>query len=335
MIKQIGSKIREYRKRKRYSQKDIAKLLNVSKAYISSFENGRRNPSIKTLERILNVLDVDIFDFFNKDLKDEYKYSNYHEYFIKKIFKNNEKWYLSNSGLWNERYMEEMQGLLTEKRNRREVNIIKRYIKGKNKKILDVPCGYGRISNLLTKKGYHVTGIDINDYFINIAKSEAKKQRLKIKYLVKDIFTFKNKYDIVLNIFTSLGYFESEEKNELFIEKLCDFVKPKGILILETINPIGVLREYKSNDEIMTKNGTRISYERFFDYRTSTNIERITYKYPAGKDFKGLHCIRLYYPHELIKICKKHGLKNIDILDENGKRKNILNSKRIWLIFKK
>ena len=121
----------------------------------------------------------------------------------------------------------------------------------------------------------------------------------------------------------------------MFIKKLCKFVKPGGVLIIETINPIGVLKKYKNREEIKTSDGTKILYERFFDYKTSTNIERVTDRYPSGKVFKGLHCVRLYYPHELIKICKKYGLKNIDILDENGEKKNVLNSIRMWLIFEK
>ncbi|MEK6841461.1 MAG: helix-turn-helix domain-containing protein [Nanoarchaeota archaeon] len=333
----VGLRIKSYRQQKKYSQEKLAGILNVSKPYISSIENGKKNPSVNVLKKILDALEIDIFDFFNDNLKEEFLYAEYRDYFIEKLFKNSEKWYLPSSGLWDERYMVEMEGLLTKERNKKECRIIKRYINKKNKKILDAPCGYGRISNLLVSNGYNVTGVDVNSYFIDIAKTEAEKNNLKVKYITEDIFNFneKNKYDVVLNIFTSMGYFESDEKNELFIKKLCEFLKIGGILIIETVNPFGILKNYKNKEFFVTNNDTKIFQERFFDYRTSTNIERITDKYSDGRIFKGLHRVRLYYPHEIIKICQKYGLRNLDILDGDGKRKNILNSMRMWLIFQK
>lgn len=255
------------------------------------------------------------------------------QFFIKK-YKN---WYFPNSGIWNERYMDEKKDVLTTERNIREFNIIKKYIKEKKIKILDAPCGYGRISNLLSALGHDVTGIDINGYFIDIAKEEAQKKKLKINYQTKDIFDLndKNKYDLVTNIFTSIGYFGSEERNELFIKKLCNSVKSKGTFIIETINPFGILKVYKNREKVITKNETSIFYERFLDYQTSVNITKITEKRKNGKIFKGVNCIRLYYPHELIKICGNFGLRIVDVLDNDGKKENIFNSLRMWFIFKK
>lgn len=336
-IKKIGVSIRKYRNQIGYSQNDVAKIISTSKSYISSLENGKRNLSIEVLEKILRALEINVFDFFNESLKNEFQYNKYRDFYIKKIFKNADKWYLPDSGLWNERYIREMKPILTKKRTENECSIIERYIKDHSKKILDAPCGYGRISNLLSSKGYDITGIDINKYFINIAKTEETKQNICVKYFVTNIFDFNtNKnYDVVINIFTSIGYFESDEKNELFIKKLCSFVRQGGIFIIETINPFGVLKKYKYREKRMTEDGIKIVQERFFDLKTSTNIERISDYYPNGKIFKGLHRVRLYYPHELIKICKKYGLKNIDILDGKGEKRDILNSMRIWLIFKK
>jgi len=273
----------------------------------------------------------------SKRKKVEFRYLDHQDNSMRKLLRRYDRWYLPSSGIWDDRYMNEKRKILTKGRNLREFKIIKKFIKGKNKHILDAPCGYGRLSNLLAKDGYKVTGIDVNKYFINIAKEEAKKNKLDIKYKTIDIFKFKasNKYDVVLNIFTSLGYFESEEKNERFIKKLCSFVKRDGILIIETINPYGLLKRYENKKNIALSNGLKISYERHFDYMTSTNITKTTERYPNGKVVRLANRIRLYYPHELIRICSKCNLKNIKILNKDGKNDNILDSFRIWLIFKK
>jgi transcriptional regulator with XRE-family HTH domain len=336
-LKRIGQKIREFRTYNGWSQRELAEFLKVSKPYVSSLESGKRNPSVKSLIKILNVLKMDIFDFFSGNSKTEIIYSDYHDYFIKNLLKNCGKWYLPGSGLWNERYIEEMRSVLTKKRTLREYKIITRYLKNKRISILDAPCGHGRITNLLAANGYKATGIDVNEYFINLAKKEAEKSAMKANYLIGDIFSYvpKREFDAVINIFTSLGYFESEEKNEFFIKKICGFVKNGGFLIIETVNPFGVLKNYRSRETSVAKNGTRIVQERFFDPKTSTNIEQITDYYLNGEIFKGLHCVRLYYPHELIKICHRHGLKIMDILDQEGKNKRLLDDFRFWMIFKK
>ncbi len=292
----------------------------MKKKYKQTYSNNRKKRSVLKL-----------------NLKTEFKYLDHQDSSIRKLVKNNEKWYLPDSGIWNETYMREKKNILTQERNKKEIQIIKKYIKGKDKKILDVPCGYGRISNLLSAMGYNVIGIDVNKNFINIAKTEAKKKKLGVKYLVADILNYKTKkkYDVVLNIFTSLGYFESEEKNELFINKLCQFVKPSGILVIEIINPFSVLKNYKDKEEMVAEGGIKILHKRFFDYRTFTNITEITEQHPDGKILQYVNRIRLYCPHELIRICHNYGLRNINILNSDGKKKDILDSLRNWFIFKK
>ena len=133
---------------------------------------------------------------------------------ISKITVNHQKWYQADSDIWGERYIREKCDILTEKRNKKEANIIFKNLPKNCKKILDAPCGYGRIANILASRGYGVTGIDISKYFINIAKEQSVKKDLKVLYLTGDIFKKRlpGKFDAVLNIFTSIGYLENDKK---------------------------------------------------------------------------------------------------------------------------
>ena len=137
---------------------------------------------------------------------------------IQKMTRKHQRWYLPNTGVWGKRYMKEADILLNNQRSDKETDIIKKIVCNKNLKILDVPCGYGRISNRWAKQGFNVVGIDINKVFIKITQKDAENKKLKIKYLVRDVFSnsSRDKYDVVINIFTSIGYFESEEKNLFF-----------------------------------------------------------------------------------------------------------------------
>ncbi len=264
---------------------------------------------------------------------------NYIKFQDKKIAKlsiGHQNWYKAKSDIWGERYMKEKENVLTTKRNKKETRIILKHLPKNCRKIFDAPCGYGRISNNLAVLGYKVTGIDISSYFINLAQKEARQKGLRVSYIIGDVLSKKisEKFDAVLNIFTSLGYLENEEKNELFIKRLCYHVKTGGSLIIEIINPIALTKNYKEKETVMLKDGTKLCFYRYLDFRTSTNVTEIR-SIKKNKQKKVVHIIRLYYPHELVNICRKFGCELIEMLDQNGKAKDIKNSLRIWLIFQK
>ncbi|MBE5822107.1 MAG: helix-turn-helix transcriptional regulator [Clostridiales bacterium] len=53
----------KFRKEKNLSQKELAKLVNISPGYLSHLENGgRKNPSIVILKKIAEILEKDISD---------------------------------------------------------------------------------------------------------------------------------------------------------------------------------------------------------------------------------------------------------------------------------
>ena len=73
----ISEKISELRKRGGYSQEQLAEKLDLDVGYISKLEVGRNFPTIGTLEKIANALDVELYELFRytnikiEDFKDE------------------------------------------------------------------------------------------------------------------------------------------------------------------------------------------------------------------------------------------------------------------------
>ena len=55
---QFGKKLREVRLKKKLSQGDVARTLDVHRSYISGLERGRRNPSLVTVQKIAKALGV-------------------------------------------------------------------------------------------------------------------------------------------------------------------------------------------------------------------------------------------------------------------------------------
>lgn len=74
----FGRKIKEYRKRKHYTQAQLAELVNVDDKHISCIESGKNFPSPELIERFSLALSVepkDLFEFYHlqnsNDLKSE------------------------------------------------------------------------------------------------------------------------------------------------------------------------------------------------------------------------------------------------------------------------
>ncbi len=61
----VGKKIKEARKKKKLTIEDLASKSGLSVAHLSRLENGRKSPTITTLEKIALALDVPIVYFFS------------------------------------------------------------------------------------------------------------------------------------------------------------------------------------------------------------------------------------------------------------------------------
>lgn len=56
---EVGSKIRDSRKRLRLRQRDLAEIAGVTLRALTELEKGRANPTLKQLSKILEVLGLE------------------------------------------------------------------------------------------------------------------------------------------------------------------------------------------------------------------------------------------------------------------------------------
>ena len=72
MSNKIAKKIKILRKARGYTQQQLAEMLGVQRATISNYEIGRRSPHIKELEKLAEILGVNLeyFGVGNDDLTD-------------------------------------------------------------------------------------------------------------------------------------------------------------------------------------------------------------------------------------------------------------------------
>ncbi|HMK21551.1 MAG TPA: methyltransferase domain-containing protein [Terriglobales bacterium] len=103
-------------------------------------------------------------------------------------------------------------------------------------RILDAPCGWGRLSRPLALLGGSVVGVDQSETLLAFAKRSGETlPPERLRYLRHDLRTPlpETDFDIACNIFTSFGYGTVEEDLAIF-RTLRDAVRPGGRVVVET-----------------------------------------------------------------------------------------------------
>ena len=62
--KLFGEKLRILRKRRRFSQEELAEKANLHPTYIGVIERGEQAPTLDTIEKIANALDIKVKELF-------------------------------------------------------------------------------------------------------------------------------------------------------------------------------------------------------------------------------------------------------------------------------
>ncbi len=102
-------------------------------------------------------------------------------------------------------------------------------------RVLDIGCGGGILSEAMARLGAEVTGIDMVNGNIEIARSHARSQSLSIDYRVGTVESLSAEmgtFDVVLN----MEVIEHVSDVPLFMQVSSALVRPQGIMCVATLN---------------------------------------------------------------------------------------------------
>lgn len=110
------------------------------------------------------------------------------------------------------------------------------FLPRRGSRVLDVGCGTGNFSIKLAGYGCHVTGVDLSEKMLEIAKSKAKREKRDITFLPMDVYHLKFPDGYFDDVF-SMAAFEFIKKPKKAYNEMFRVLKPGGRLLIGTINP--------------------------------------------------------------------------------------------------
>ena len=114
--------------------------------------------------------------------------------------------------------------------------------------LLDLACGAGRHARVLHQLGFHVSGADLSANSIAAAQENAPED---LHFFVHDMRDpLPCCYNVVMNLFTSFGYFDSIRENARVMTSVYESLHPDGLFIIDFMNSEKVIRELMPRQEI-------------------------------------------------------------------------------------
>jgi len=202
-----------------------------------------------------------------------------------------------------------------DERTKTEVDGIVRLLSlEKGSEILDCPCGYGRHSIGLARRGFIMTGSDINSVHLQEAIEDTRKNFLKITFNKENMIDLKyiSEFDAVINMFISFGFFETDEENEKVLKNFYNALRPGGKFLMHTdVNVPRILAgKYKENEERSLVAGKTLRIIDSYSPETK-RVNGIWIIKDGDREKKKNYSIRVYTREEFEEMCKKIGFSSV------------------------
>jgi ubiquinone/menaquinone biosynthesis C-methylase UbiE len=248
---------------------------------------------------------------------------------------------------FDDRYFEMHDALFGEARSRAEVAGMRELLAlPHGARVLDAPCGWGRHATLLAEAGLDVFGADLSFDLLRRAPrpvagdadteadadAEADPEAdagavpgaepdedadaepaAPPAYVAADIRSLPYAdaaFDAVINVFTSLGLFLSDDEDVAALREARRVLRPHGALLLESMHRDDVVSQYAARDRWTLPDGTEVRVRRRFDAVAGVSHERLQWR-RGGQSGRKRHSLRLRTATEIDALLRAAGFREV------------------------
>lgn len=187
-------------------------------------------------------------------------------------------------------------------------------------RVLDCPCGYGRHSLELFDRGCEVVGVDLNRTHLARARelysgngpAFREQNMLKLEY--------REEFDVVINMFASFGFFESEEEDVRLLENFYSALVTSGRLLVHVdVNIESILAldgPYKNAKTL--SDGSTLRIVDTYDHKTSRLEGEWSIEREGRTSRTERYSVRIYTIDELVELCTSAGFRSVEAYGDWG-----------------
>lgn len=181
-------------------------------------------------------------------------------------------------------------------------------------RVLDLCCGSGRHSRALARRGYEVVGVDLSPVLLQLAEEQNNYPHLSFTRCDMRDIPFREEFDIVVNLFTSFGYFATDEENAKVVRNMAQALKTDGEVIIDYLNPAYVIENLVPHSSKQVA-GMSIDEERwiqdgFVKKRILVNDEH------TSEPREYLEQVRLFSVEQMTGMLKQAGFGSIQVFGD-------------------
>jgi SAM-dependent methyltransferase len=182
----------------------------------------------------------------------------------------------------------------------------------KPKRILDVCCGTGVVTEMLCREGFEMTGVDLSAPMIDEARKKAKRKKFDIRYECQDAaeMALGETFDAAYSFFDSLNYITDPLRLALAIRRVSEHLKPGGSFVFDLNTAYAFEAELFDQSQLGNKAKVRYDWKGHWDAETS--LIRVDMRFWKGdEEYREEHWQRAYSDEEVRAMLASAGFTDV------------------------
>jgi ubiquinone/menaquinone biosynthesis C-methylase UbiE len=200
----------------------------------------------------------------------------------------------------------------------RYIESLLRNRKQKPRRVLDLACGTGNVSEILAER-YKVVGVDLSEPMIVEARRKAEKKGRQVEYHVQDAAELNlpgEPFDLCVSLFDSLNYILDPARLEMAIERVYDHLRPGGLFIFDINSAYALEHNFFDQDNLEDRARLRYVWRSEFDAASRLCTIRMRFflmqRNGVDAEFREEHVQFAYTEEELRRMLVGAGFAQIE-----------------------
>ena len=224
---------------------------------------------------------------------------------------------------------------MTPETTRVEAAFLEKHLRlGAGSRVLDVPCGDGRLALELAQRGCRVTGVDISEEFLNAGRAAAKARGFDVVWRQAEMrdLPWREEFEAAYCAGSSFGFLD-DAGNAEFLGAVSRLLIPGGRFFLDCKSAESILPSFQESYE-MTVGDIRFASVNRYDPATGT-MENL-YTISCGDRVEEKRALtRIYSASEILRLLSDAGFGSFETYGSVEGEPFRLGSPRLFVIAQK